>query len=1148
MKDRQAIFGRLLGLALLLMVIIVGGTTLAAPQRPSRANNGSPLQSSLSPTSGYDQYGGWNALPISNATGFFRTAVVSGASWLVTPDGHAFFSLGLNAIGYSGNPAVFESYDQRMFDQYHNVNAWAAATSAIIRGWGFNTIGGFSGREITDHQLAETRVLRLAATSIAAPYNVPHVNGLFPDVFDPHFAPAVNQIATAAISDTDISDPWLLGYFLDNELYWYKDGYWSDNPASTLTENFIALSGSAAGKQAWVGYLQASYPSITALNNAWATGYTSFSGSESTSLLNTTSITATGAITDKYAFLSNIATQYYSVTTSAVRSRDPNHLIFSDRFVGIPLYRQIIAAAGQYVDAIALNIYDDTADNLTLGDLDEASAWSGKPALVSEYGFRAVTSGMANQPYVKGGWLPTDADRASAYRLMMSETLRRPGVIGAHWFMYADNPTLFDPVYSGHYSWGFVDINGHPYTGLSDSATTFNTDLYYRRLVQPAASLEPPTPLSPMYNAPVFTANPTFTWRPVVGATSYTWQAARTPNFANPLTVDGLATTTYTSVNALDWGRWYWRIRVDSMVSDTLAYTAPQPFYVLRQAASILVNGFETAPDVTLQGQGSDYRWAAEVNGDISMTGTTSFGVTQGQQAGLLTFSGQTNGLGNHYGWAVMSRYPAGPAFTPRDWSGFNYLTLDFSYTGPITSTPYAEVGFNDAADKGNTTTLPIRAGTTQAVVSIDAAVRGGMNPALMAGLVIGTDRPAAGMQMAVDNLMLRQVARDIAPQPPITPIVSDVQVSGTLLLDWRGYQPATSTVAYLVYITDTANTPISSLTPVLRLDAVGQSTLLKVQLNPHSPTRDSYGYDDLHNGQPFYVTIIPVDFWGNLGAVGPTIAATTSECGLSFSDVPFSYWAATYINHIACLHIVNGVGGGLFQPNGSASRDQFAKMISLAQGWPLTTPTAPTFSDVPPSNPLYTFVETAVSHNAISGANAATCAARGLAVPCFLPHDPISRAQLAVILVRAYGWATDTSGGPHFTDVPPTGFGYAAIETCYNRGIVSGIGGGLFQPNGAITRAQMARMLYRAIRQPLLPQRLALQPRHRLRHLGEGDFLLAIVVRFAHRQAVSHLAGAEALLVAQAEDVVYRPLRRTAQRSRTAGAQRLDGLVQQLT
>ncbi len=1066
MKDRQAMFGRLLGLSMLLLIIVGGATLAAPPHLPSRASNGSPLQSSGQSTSGYDQYGGWNALPISNAAGFFRTAVVSGTSWLVTPDGHAFFSVGLNAVGYSGNPAVFESYDQRMFDRYHNVNTWADATSAMIRGWGFNTIGGFSGREITDHQLAETRVLRLAATSLNPPYNVPHVNGLFPDVFDSRFATAVGQITTAAISDTDISDPWLLGYFLDNELYWYKDGYWRDNPTSTLTENFIALSRSAAGKQAWVGYLQASYPSVIALDTAWGTGYTSFTGTETTSLLDTASITATAAITDKYAFLSNIATQYYSVTTNAVRSRDPNHLIFSDRFVGIPLYRQIIAAAGQFVDAIAINIYDDTADNLTLGDLDEATTWSGKPALISEYGFRAVTSGMANQPYVKGGWLPTDADRASAYRLMMSETLRRPSVIGAHWFMLADNPTLFDPVYSGHYSWGFVDINGNPYSGLTDSAAAYNADLYYHHLGQPAARLEPPTPLSPMYNAPVFTTNPTFAWRPVVGAASYTWQVARTPDFANPLTADGLATTSYTSATTLDWGRWYWRVRASSAISEALAYTAPQPFYVLRQTASELINGFETAPDVTLQGQGSDYRWTAEVNGDLSMTGTTSFGVTQGTQAGLLTFSGKTNGLGNHYGWAVMSRYPNGISFTPHDWSGFNYLTLDFSYAGPITSTPYAEVGFNDAAGKGNTTTLPIRAGTTQAVVSIDAAVSGGMNPAQMAGLVVGADRPAAGMQLAIDNLALRQVARDTAAQPPITPIVSDVQVSGTLLLDWRSYQPAASTVAYLIYITDTANTPISSLTPILRLDSVGQSTLLKVQLNPHSPTADGYGYDDLHNGQPFYVTVVAVDFWGNLGAVGPSITATPSECGLSFGDVPFTYWATTYINHIACLHIVNGVGGGLFQPNGSASRDQFAKMISLAQGWPLTTPTAPTFSDVPPSNPLYAFVETAVNHNAISGANAATCAARNLAFPCFLPHDPISRAQLAVILIRAYGWAPDTSGGPHFRDVPTNGFGYAAIETCYNRGIVSGIGGGLFQPNGAITRAQLARMLYRAIRQ----------------------------------------------------------------------------------
>lgn len=1057
MKRTPTIIGGAIAFIMLLGLNVAGASSV-----PQLAGS----QPKIAPSGGYDTYGGWAGLPIANSSGYFRTAVISGTSWLVTPQGHAFFSVGVNAIGYSGNPVKFESYDQRMFDQYHDVSAWADAVSGQLRGWGFNTIGGFSGREITDHGLAETRVLRLAQGSLLPPYNLPQVNSLFPDVFDPRFAPAVGQIVTSSISDADISDPWLIGYYLDNEIWWYKNGYWRDNTSSTLTENFIALPRTASGKQAWVNYLQTHYGTIATLNAAWGTSYASFSGNEANSLLNTTAITATAATPDKYTFLGQIAAQYYSITTNAVRSRDPHHLVFSDRFVGIPLYQQIIASAGQYVDAIALNIYDNNADNLVLDDLDEAAAWSGKPVIVSEYGFRAATSGMANLPAVKGQLVTTDKDRANAYQLMMSETLRRPALIGAHWFMYADNPTLFDPIYSGHYSWGLVDIDGNPYGDLTSRAAAYNADVYYRHLDQPAPSLEPPVPLAPIYAAPAFTAQPRFAWRPVNGASSYTWQASHTPDFASPLSAT-VAATSYTPTVALDPGRWYWRVRATSAVSDALAYTAPQPFYVLRQTASLTINGFETPPDYTLQGQGSDYRWAAEVSGDMTMTGTHAFGVTEGNTAGLLTFSGQTNGQGDHYGWADFSRYPSGAAFTPRNWSGFDYLTLDASYAGRDTPAPYLGFGFADDAGKGGGTALPVRSGTTQIALSVDAAIAGGMNPTRVASLSLGASRPAANMQLALDNLTLRQVAHDATYQPPITPIVSDAQVSGTLLLDWSDYRPATTTVAYLVYVTDTANVPISSLTPVLRLDAVSQSTLLKVLLNPHSPTADANGYDDLHNGARFYVTVAPLDYWGNVGSIGATVSATPSECDISFSDVAYGYWAATYISHLACLHVVNGVGGGQFSPGGAASRDQFARMIVLARGWPLVTPTSPTFSDVNTSNPFYAYIETAVAHNAISGANQQQCQSRGLAYPCYLPHDPISRAQMALIVVRAYGWTVNTSGGPHFSDVPPSAFAYAQIETCYHRGIVNGIGGGRFAPNASITRDQLARMLYQAIRQP---------------------------------------------------------------------------------
>jgi hypothetical protein len=170
---------------------------------------------------------------------------------------------------------------------------------------------------------------------------------------------------------------------------------------------------------------------------------------------------------------------------------------------------------------------------------------------------------------------------------------------------------------------------------------------------------------------------------------------------------------------------------------------------------------------------------------------------------------------------------------------------------------------------------------------------------------------------------------------------------------------------------------------------------------------------------------------------------------------------------YLSCQGIVSGTGNHIFSPNAPATRIQFAKMISLARGWSIITPANATFSDVSPSNPLYTYVETAYANGAISGATQATCTTGGLAYPCFLPNDNITRAQTVMMTVRAFGWPIDTSGGPHFSDVPTTNFAYAAIETSYNRGIINGIGGGLFTPNASVTRAQLAVILYKAMTLP---------------------------------------------------------------------------------
>ena len=191
-------------------------------------------------------------------------------------------------------------------------------------------------------------------------------------------------------------------------------------------------------------------------------------------------------------------------------------------------------------------------------------------------------------------------------------------------------------------------------------------------------------------------------------------------------------------------------------------------------------------------------------------------------------------------------------------------------------------------------------------------------------------------------------------------------------------------------------------------------------------------------------------------------------SCTNPYADVPASFYALSQIEYLTCRGVVAGTGNNTFSPNASATRIEFAKMISLALGWQLLTPgSGQTFSDVPSSNPLYSYVETAYQNGAISGATQADCDARQIAYPCFLPDDPISRAQAAVITARAFNWPIDTSGGPHFSDVTTDNYAYGAVETCYHRGIVTGIGGGLFAPNANVTRAQLAVMLYKALTLP---------------------------------------------------------------------------------
>ncbi|HKD20007.1 MAG TPA: S-layer homology domain-containing protein, partial [Thermoanaerobaculia bacterium] len=112
-------------------------------------------------------------------------------------------------------------------------------------------------------------------------------------------------------------------------------------------------------------------------------------------------------------------------------------------------------------------------------------------------------------------------------------------------------------------------------------------------------------------------------------------------------------------------------------------------------------------------------------------------------------------------------------------------------------------------------------------------------------------------------------------------------------------------------------------------------------------------------------------------------------------------------------------------------------------------------FSDVPPTDPFYSFVCT-VGRDGISA---------GCGGGFFCRDDPVTRAQMAVFLLKAEhtGAYLPPPCSGIFLDVPCPGQFTDWIEQLSTEGITAGCGGGNYCPYSAVTRAQMSAFLLKA-------------------------------------------------------------------------------------
>lgn len=119
-------------------------------------------------------------------------------------------------------------------------------------------------------------------------------------------------------------------------------------------------------------------------------------------------------------------------------------------------------------------------------------------------------------------------------------------------------------------------------------------------------------------------------------------------------------------------------------------------------------------------------------------------------------------------------------------------------------------------------------------------------------------------------------------------------------------------------------------------------------------------------------------------------------------------------------------------------------------------------FEDVQPGDWYYEYVSWMFCNNVVSGYQSVPpCAAPGRT--CFKPGNNTTRGQMAKIVVLAFGFPIDTTGGPHFSDVQPGHTFYSYVETGRNLGLFSGYPDGTYKPDMQVTRGQIAKIVVNA-------------------------------------------------------------------------------------
>jgi len=451
---------------------------------------------------GRDSYGGWAEGPQLEATGWFRTEQVDDKWWLVTPEGHLFFSVGMDCVGtweqtfvekretwfewlpakddpfaeflgyqrgahsraepINGEGRTFSFYRANLLRKYGEnwPETWRDMTYKRLKAWGFNTIANWSQQDVLDN----SPIPFVVSAGIHGDIRRIEAGGGYwskmIDVYDPSFADAAAR-CVSPVAQRNGPNPLCIGYFVDNEMSWegVRRGVLPSPPEQPCRKAFTAQ-------------LETKYGSIDAVNAAWGTDAPSWDALREPA--EPTPTFTEDMDTFEYAF----ARRYFETVRDVLKQHAPNQLYLGCRFSSAPPIA--VRAAADVADVVSFNRYEETIryDKWTReNDL-------GKPLIIGEFHFGALDRGMFHTGLVGA---EDQADRAEKYARYVRSVAECPAFVGCHWFQYIDEPITGRWFDGENYNIGFVTVVDSPYPELVAAAKRVHGDVYRIRQKSPSA-------------------------------------------------------------------------------------------------------------------------------------------------------------------------------------------------------------------------------------------------------------------------------------------------------------------------------------------------------------------------------------------------------------------------------------------------------------------------------------------------------------------------------------------------------------------------------------------------------------------------------------------------------------------------------------